>query len=69
MSYAGLGSRLAALAVDAVAVHLVYLVGVAMVGYKKGIGPGSHYVNVYINSAYAGCQLQERGLNVIVNFH
>jgi len=44
-------------------------VGVAMIGYKKGIGPGSHYVNVYINSAYAGCQLQERGLNVIVNFH
>ena len=44
-------------------------VGVAMAGYRKAIGPGSHYVNVYITSAYAGCQLQERALNVIVNVH
>jgi uncharacterized RDD family membrane protein YckC len=35
--YAGLGSRLGALAVDAVAVHLVYLVGVAMVGFVAGL--------------------------------
>lgn len=44
-------------------------VGVAMTGYRKAIGPGSHYVNVYISSAYAGCELQERALNVIVNVH
>ncbi len=44
-------------------------VGVAMTGYRKSIGPGSHYVNVYISSAYAGCELQERALNVIVNLH
>jgi len=37
VSYAGLGSRFAALAVDAVAVHLVYLVGVAMVGFVAAL--------------------------------
>jgi len=37
VSYAGLGSRLAALAVDAVAVHLAYLVGVAMVGFVAAL--------------------------------
>ena len=44
-------------------------VGVAMTGFRKNIGPGSHYVNVYINSSYEGCTLMERALNVVVNVH
>ena len=40
---------------------------VAMSGFKKGIGPGTHYINVYILSAYEGCSFQERSLNVVVN--
>jgi hypothetical protein len=42
-------------------------VGVAMTGFRKNIGSGTHYVNVYISSAYAGCTLMERALNVVVN--
>jgi len=42
-------------------------VGVAMTGFRKGIGSGSHYVNVYISSSYAGCTVMERALNVVVN--
>ena len=44
-------------------------VGVAMTGFRKAIGPGTHYVNVYISSAYAGCTVMERALNVVVNIH
>lgn len=40
---------------------------VAMNGFKKGIGPGTHYINLYVSSAYQGCQFQERTLNVVVN--
>ena len=40
-----------------------------MVGYRNGIGSGTHTVNVYITSAYSGCELQERALNVLVNLH
>ena len=40
---------------------------VTMNGFRKGIGPGTHYVNVYVSSAFEGCQLQERALNVVVN--
>lgn len=40
---------------------------VAMTGFKRNIGPGSHYINVYISSAYQGCEFQERALNVVVN--
>jgi len=43
--------------------------GVAMTGFRKNIGPGTHYVNVYINPSYAGCTLMERALNVVVNVH
>jgi hypothetical protein len=42
-------------------------VGVAMTGFKKGVGPGTHAINVYVTSAYSGCELQERALNVVVN--
>ena len=42
-------------------------VGVGMVGFKRNIGPGSHYINVYIQSAYQGCTLMGRALNVVVN--
>ena len=42
---------------------------VAMAGHRRGIGPGVHRVRVYVHSAYAGCTLQERALNVIVNIH
>lgn len=42
-------------------------VGVAMTGFRKNIGPGTHYVNVYINPAFSGCTLMERALNVVVN--
>jgi hypothetical protein len=36
-----------------------------MSGVKKGVGPGYHYVNVYVSSAYAGCTLFARTLNVV----
>lgn len=42
-------------------------IGAAMVGYKRNIGPGTHYVNVMISSAYTGCTLFGRALNVVVN--
>jgi hypothetical protein len=44
-------------------------ISVAMNGHRKNIGPGSHYVNVYVSSSYNGCELQERALNVVVNYH
>lgn len=40
-----------------------------MNGFRKGIGPGTHYVNVYISSAYEGCELQGRALNVVATIH
>jgi hypothetical protein len=40
-------------------------VSVSMSGVKKGVGPGYHYVNVYVSSAYAGCTLFARTLNVV----
>lgn len=43
-------------------------VSVAMNGYRKNIGPGFHYVNVYVSSAFEGCQLQERALNVVLSY-
>jgi hypothetical protein len=42
-------------------------VGVGMEGWRRNIGPGRHHVNVYINSAFAGCTLMERALNVVMN--
>ena len=39
-------------------------VSVAMTGIRKGVGPGQHTVNVYINSAYAGCTLFAHALTV-----
>lgn len=42
-------------------------VSVAMTGYRKNVGPGSHTVRVYISSAFEGCSFQERNLNVLVN--
>lgn len=44
-------------------------VGVAMTGFRKNIGPGTHYINMYINPSFAGCILMERALNVVVNVH
>lgn len=44
-------------------------IGVAMTGFRKNIGSGTHYVNVYISSAYEGCTVMERALNVVVNVH
>ncbi len=42
-------------------------VGVGMVGFKRNIGPGTHYINVYVRSAYEGCTLMGRALNLVVN--
>lgn len=42
-------------------------IGAAMTGYKRNIGPGRHYINVYISSAYQGCTMMERALNLVVN--
>ena len=38
-----------------------------MTGYRTTIGPGTHFVNVYISPAYAGCTVEDRALNVLVN--
>ena len=55
--YAGLGSRLAALAVDAVTVHLVYLVGVAMVGFVAALADWNPSRSVEGGLAAAGWSL------------
>ncbi len=44
-------------------------VSVGMTGFRRGIGPGNHFVNVYISSAYAGCTVEDRAVNVLVNIH
>jgi len=44
-------------------------VSVGMTGFRKNIGPGKHFVNVYVDGVYAGCTLQDRALNVLVNIH
>ena len=44
-------------------------ISVAMVGFRTGIGPGTHTVNVYINGAFAGCTVEDRALNLVVNIH
>lgn len=44
-------------------------VSVAMSGVKKGVGHGYHTVSVYITSAYAGCTLFARTLNVVATIH
>jgi hypothetical protein len=44
-------------------------VSVGMTGWRKNIGPGTHHVNVYVDGAFAGCTLQDRNLNVLVNIH
>lgn len=42
-------------------------ISVAMGGFRRNLGPGTHFVNVYVSSAYEGCQLQERSLNLVIN--
>lgn len=44
-------------------------ISTSMTGFRKGISHGSHTVNVYIHSAYAGCTVEDRALNVLVNIH
>lgn len=44
-------------------------VSVAMSGVKKSVGYGYHTVNVYVSSAYAGCTLFARTLNVVATIH
>ena len=44
-------------------------VSAAMTGYRTGVSAGAHIVNVYITPAFAGCILQERALNVLVNIY
>jgi hypothetical protein len=44
-------------------------VSVAMSGVKKGVGPGYHTVSVWISSAYEGCTLFDRTLNVVASLH
>ena len=44
-------------------------ISVGMTGFRKAIGPGSHSVNVIISSAYSGCTVEDRALNVLVNIH
>lgn len=39
----------------------------SMTGFRPNIGAGNHEVRVYVNSAYAGCTLQERALNLVIN--
>lgn len=42
---------------------------VAMSGVKKGVDDGYHTVSVYVSSAYNGCLLQARTLNVVATIH
>jgi len=42
---------------------------VAMTGYRRNVPAGDHRLSVFIDSAYAGCTLFNRELNVIVNIH
>lgn len=42
---------------------------VTMVGFRKNVPAGSHTVNVYINSAYNGCEIQNSNLNVVASIH
>ena len=44
-------------------------VSAAMTGYRTGVSSGTHTVNVYITPSYAGCILQNRALNVLVNIY
>ena len=44
-------------------------VSVAMSGVKKNVDDGYHTVNVYISSAYEGCTLFARTLNVVASIH
>lgn len=44
-------------------------VSVAMSGVKRDVGPGYHTVNMYISSAYEGCTLFARTLNVVASIH
>jgi hypothetical protein len=44
-------------------------VSAAMTGYRTGVSAGAHTVNVYITPAFAGCIVQERALNVLVNIY
>jgi hypothetical protein len=42
---------------------------VTMIGFRKGVSAGTHTVNVYVSSAYNGCEIQASNLNVIANIH
>jgi hypothetical protein len=42
-------------------------VTVSMNGYRRQVGPGQHSLNVYINSAYAGCTIFGQALNAVIN--
>lgn len=44
-------------------------VSVAMSGVKRDVGRGYHTVDVYITSAYSGCTLFARTLNVVASIH
>ena len=44
-------------------------VSAAMTAYRTGVSAGVHTVNVYITPSFAGCELQERALNVLVNIY
>ncbi len=42
---------------------------VAMLGSMRSIPAGVHTVRVYVDSAYAGCELQRAALNVVLDVH
>ena len=42
---------------------------IGMVGFRSGVGPGTHTVNVYVSPYGDGCAVHERALNVLLNIH
>ena len=44
-------------------------IGSSFSGYRLGVGPGSHTVNVYLVGQSAGCIVWDRTLNVLINIH
>lgn len=44
-------------------------VSVAMTGLRKGVGPGTHNVDVYVSSAYGGCTLFARAMTVVADIY
>lgn len=42
---------------------------IAVTGFRAGVGPGTHQVNVYVTGSFNGCTVNERTLNVIATIN